>query len=207
MKFLELLRLIKENDELGFDLAFIGDAIDSAAQNIFASLWADWMDNEVPRGHELYVSMSGSDILEIAPRYDKFLTKSDSEHLERLISNALSSFEESNGSRDLKDLYEYAIGVDNQEIDDVDSDSTPETFGFLIIMRMLGHGISWEDSHKSPGFKYPHLEISYFEFSSFPSDLKEEEEEDGDDEYDTWESEGEGWRDEDYRDSSEDWKK
>lgn len=205
MKFLQLLKLITESDELDFDISFVENAIDSASQQIFASLWAEWMESEVPRAHELYVSMSGADILEIAPNYRKFLSKKDCDHLENMISDALSRFEELNESRDIKELYEYAIRVDNQEIDDVDSNSTPETFVFMVIMKMLGHGISWEDSHESPHFKYPYIEISYYHFESFPTDLKDDEDDD-EDMIEDWEREGEGWKDEDYRDTGDDWK-
>jgi hypothetical protein len=204
MKFKKLYKLVVEQSDEDFemDLSFLEDAIDSASQHIFTLTWANWMDFEVPRNHPKFVSFMGMDLEDIAPIYTQFLTKEESKQLEEKISEILTRFQEANGNKDMRELYEYALSVDGLTRDDVDRHSTPEMFAYLVIMKCLGHGVSWEDDHKSPNFRYPHTEISYHEFpESFPTNLKQEEEDVAD-----WEREGEEWRGEDYRDTSDDWK-
>jgi len=48
MNFEKLYSIIRENFSDEIDLDFTTDAVDKAAQYIFASLWADWIEQEVP---------------------------------------------------------------------------------------------------------------------------------------------------------------
>lgn len=203
MNFDELYKIIKEDFLDEVDLDFTTEAVDKAAQYIFASLWADWINQEVPEGHPQHVRISGNDITEIAPPYRSFMKKHDADSLENKIYGMVENFESVNG-KDLKDLYAHALIVDGQSIDDHYEESSPENFVFLTLMKMTGDGIAWTDDHEDPGYKHPYTEISYLEFpDSFqeidvPDDEEEEEMED-------WEFEGEDWKDGDYS-TGDEWK-
>lgn len=207
MTFNDLYKYLKENfnelDDVDFD--FTISISDDAMQNIFAMIWGDWMEQEVPRDSDEYINLSGNDILEIAPKYSEFLSKKEQRQLEDKVYGMLTSFEEANGNTDIKELYKRALEVDGQSLDDYDERySSPERFAWLVIMKMLGHGISWEDDHEKPNFKYPYSEISYLEFPSF----KEFEKEDEDSDYDPEDYAGEEWKDNYNPDTAgEEWKK
>jgi len=204
MRFKELYNLIKEtyDDFENVDFDFYTDAIDRASQYVFAMLWADWIES-LPRNSKNRVNLSGNEITEIAPNYKSFLTKKDSERLENKMYSIVSNFEENNG-KDLKDLYIYALIKDDQDPNNPDSRSNPEDFTWLIIMKTLGHGISWNDDHSNPGFKYSYNELSYLEFpDSFPEEEEIEEEEES--EIQDWEREGEEWKDGDYDRNFDNW--
>jgi len=189
--FDQIVKMILENI-YDFDLESTNKFADMAMQNIFATLWADWVEEKEKHSSEYRGLLSGKDILEIAPKYDKFLKGKDLKRFENKIIEMIRKFEEANGRKDILDLYKIAIDIDNQEINSVDEQSTPEMFGFYILMRMLGHGISWEDDHVSPNFRYPSTELSYLEFpDSFPEpemeyDMSNDEEEEEDDDADWW---------------------
>jgi hypothetical protein len=194
MKFDQLCKYIIENfeDPNEVDFNFTISVSDAALQYIFAMMWSDWMVQEVPQDADEYVNLSGTEITDVAPKYTVFLSKYEQRELENKVYSMLTKFEESNGNTDIKELYKKALEVDGQSIDDYDErKSSPERFAWLIIMRMLGHGVSWEDDHRNPYFKYPHSEISYYEFPSFKEFEKET---DSDDELEDWESEGEEWK-------------
>lgn len=207
MTFNDLYKYLKENfnelDDVDFD--FTISISDDAMQNIFAMIWADWMEQEVPRDSDEYVNLSGNDILEIAPKYNEFLSKKEQRQLEDKVYGMLTSFEEANGNTDIKELYKRALEIDGQSLDDYDERySSPERFAWLVIMKILGHGVSWEDDHEKPNFKYPHSEISYIEFPSF----KEFEKENEDSDYDPEDYAGEEWKDNyDPDTAGEEWKK
>jgi hypothetical protein len=208
MTFNDLYKYLKENfDDLSdIDFDFTISVSDDALQNIFAMIWADWMEQEVPRDAEEYVNMSGQEITDIAPKYNQFLSKEEQRDLEDKVYGMLTKFEEANGNTDIKQLYKKALEIDGQNLDDYDERySSPERFAWLVIMKMLGHGVSWEDDHKNPNFKYPYSEISYFEFPSFKEFEKED---DSDDEPEDWEFSGEEWKDNyDPKNAGEEWKK
>lgn len=207
MTFNDLYKYLKENfnelDDVDFD--FTISVSDDAMQNIFAMIWGDWMEQEVPRDSDEYVNLSGNDILEIAPKYNEFLSKKEQRQLEDKVYGMLTSFEEANGNTDIKELYKRALEVDGQSLDDYDERySSPERFAWLVLMKMFGHGVSWEDDHEKPNFKYPRSEISYLEFPSF----KEFEKEDEDSDYDPEDYAGEEWKDNyDPDTAGEEWKK
>jgi hypothetical protein len=206
MTFNDLYKYLKENfnelDDVDFD--FTISVSDDAMQNIFAMIWADWMEQEVPRDSDSYVNLSGNDILEVAPKYNEFLSKKEQRRLEDKVYGMLTSFEEANGNTDIKELYKRALEVDGQSLDDYDERySSPERFAWLVVMKILGHGISWEDDHEKPNFKYPYSEISYHEFPSFKEFEKEE-----DSDYDPEDYAGEEWKDNyDPDTAGEEWKK
>jgi hypothetical protein len=207
MKFDELYFKLLENfnnlDDIDFD--FTMSIADSAMQNIFAAMWANWMETEVPKNHDEYVNLSQNDILEIAPKYDSFLSKIEQQRLEDWTYDALTKFEEANGGADIKQLYIKALEADGQSLDDYDERySSEETFILLVIMKMMGQGVSWEDNHESPNFRYPHVDISYLQFPSFKEFEKEE---DIDEEPEDWEFSGEEWKDGfNPKTSGEEWK-
>lgn len=202
MKFNQLYSIIKENFLDEVDLDFTTDAVDKAAQYIFASLWADWIEQEVPEGHSQHVKLGGNDIIEVAPQYRSFMKKHDADSLENKIYGMVETFERLNGA-DLKDLYLNALRVDGQSIDDYSEESSPENFVFLTLMKMIGSGISWSDSHEDPGYKHSYTEISYLEFpDSFQEiEVPDEDEEETED----WDMEGEDWKDGNYS-SGDEWK-
>lgn len=228
MDFKKLILLIESDEDIS-EFSAYADYLDKGVQSMFAGIWADWVDNEGGiRDGFPKANLSGMDILEIAPSYEKFLTPSDRLSLEKTVYSMISKFEEANGQRDITELYEDALKADGQTLDDADADL--EEFIFLVLMRMQGSGISWEDDHESAGFKYPYSELSYMMFSdeSFPAkneeDNYEEEDEDDsewnpekdkemdklfmmDDEMSEWENEGEEWKggNNDHR-TSEKWK-
>lgn len=204
--YLQLLENFNSVDDIDFD--FTISIADSAMQNIFAAMWANWMEFEVPKNHDEYINLSQNDILEIAPRYDSFLSKSEQRQLENWTYDTLTKFEEANGGVDIKQLYIKALEADGQSLEDYDEQySSQETFVLLVIMKMLGEGISWEDNHEVVNFIYPHVEISYLEFPSFREFEKDEDLDDTDEEPENWEFSGEEWKN-DYnpRTSGDEWK-
>jgi hypothetical protein len=193
MNFNKLYNFLIENfqDLENVDFDFTVSVSDAALQYIFAMMWADWMENEVPKGSEHHVSLRGKEITDVAPNYADFLSEKEQRELEDKIYGFLTSFEEANGGTDIKELYKRALEIDGQSLDDYDERySSPEKFAWLVVMKMLGHGVSWEDDHEKPNFKYPHVEISYLEFSSFREFEKEES-----DDYDPEDYAGEEWKD------------
>jgi len=203
MKFSELLKIVNENFIEEIDLDFTTDAVDKAAQYIFASLWADWIEQEVPESDPNYVKLGGNDILEIAPPYTTFMKRGDAERLENKIYGMIESFESANG-KDLKHLYSNALIVDGQSIDDHYEESSPENFVFLTLMKMIGSGIGWTDNHEDPGYKHPYTEISYLEFPDSFQEIENPEDEE-DEELEDWELEGEDWKDGNYS-TGDEWK-
>lgn len=203
MKFNDLYNYITENfqDLENVDFDFTVSVSDAALQYIFAMMWADWMEQEVPQDSEQYVRLSGKEITEVAPNYADFLSEREQRELEDKVYGLLTKFEEANGGTDIKELYKKALEVDGQSLEDQDERySSPERFAWLVIMKMLGHGVSWEDDHEEPNFKYPHAEISYLEFPSFEEFEKEERGIDVD-------YEGESWKDSyDPDKSGDEWK-
>lgn len=185
---------------------------DTATQAMFASIWGDWIEENSRHSVKYRGIISGKDLLEIAPHYSEFMKPREKRQLEDKIYGFIARFEEANGNNDILDLYNKALQIDGQYTqEEPDSNSTPEMFGYNVIMKMLGAGISWEDDHKDAGFNYPHVELSYLEFpESFHEIEPDEEEEDFDDEIedDDWKREGEDWKGDDFRkDSGDDWKK
>lgn len=198
MKFEELYNLIKENfenvDEL--DLDFFTENLDSATQIVFSLLWADWMDS-LPESSENKVSLMGTDITEVAPDYNSFMKPSERESLENKTYSMISEFEDLN-KKDIKQLYFDALIADDQDIEDPDERSTPHYFFYYTLFKIMGHGISWNDNHKNPGFRYPYYELTYYDFpESFPEENEKDEED--------WENEGEEWKGVDYDPNSGDW--
>lgn len=210
MKFDDFVKPYLENLQTP-DLQESVEFADKATQNIFASMWADWVEENAKHSEKYRHLLQGKDVLEIAPSYEEFMKPREKRQLEDKIYGFIASFEEANNNADVLDLYKHALVVDGQSLDNPSTGSTPEMFGFYIIMKMLGHGVAWEDDHKEAGFKYPHVEVSYLEFpDSFHEIEPDEDDEDleDDDDISEWEREGEGWKGDDFNpNSGDEWKK
>lgn len=192
------------------DLAATVAFTDKAAQTIFASIWADWIEENAQKSAKYRNILSGKDVLEIAPDYDEFLSKHDKYRFENKIYEMIARFEEANGKRDVLDLYQHALKMDGQTEENPSSGSTQEMFGYYVLMQMLGHGVSWNDDHENPGFKYPHTELSYLEFPESFHEVEPDpfESDDEGEDFEEWEYEGEEWKDEYKPDDNagEEWK-
>lgn len=204
MNFSQLFKIVLEDNTLDMDLDFSIDNIDLAAKSIFASIWADWAEQELTK------SFSGQELTEVAPDYNKYMPKKDKERFENKIYSMIQEFEALN-RKDIKDLYHDALRADNQDSENPDEDSGPDTFIYYVLMKILGHGVSWEDSHQSANFKYPHTEMSYLEFpDTFPEMEESYEDHDWDEEEkeeDAKDTEGEEWKGNDYLSDPDFWKK
>ena len=144
--------------------------LDYCTQSLYAVMWADWIENNSDK------KVTG-DILELAPLYTDKMPSDEAAQLENRAASMIEAFESANDNEDILFLYRYAIELDQQQPSSVDDNSTLEVFGLLVIMRMLGHGISWEDDHVDPNFDYPDVEVSYSEYpESFPDKRLEEPE-------------------------------
>jgi hypothetical protein len=206
MNFNKLIKILLEDYD-AFDISETVEFTDMAVQNIFATLWGDWIENNSQKSAKYRGILSGNDIMEIAPHYTKFLKPKEQRSLENKIYSAIAIFEEANRNIDILKLYEYAMKADGQDPENPDDRSTKEMFGYYVLMKMLGHGVSWEDDHEKPGFAYPHIEISYLEFPQSFHEIEDDEESE-DDEIEEWEKEGEEWREDDFdADSGEEWKR
>lgn len=197
MNFNKLINHILEDYE-SFDFSETVEFTDMAVQNIFATLWGDWIENNSQKSAKYRGILSGNDVMEIAPHYTKFLKPKEIRSLENKIYGAIATFEEANKNTDILKLYEYALRMDGQDPQNPDGQSTKEMFGYYVLMKMLGHGVSWEDNHAKPGFRYPHIEISYLEFPQSFHEIEDDNQED--------ESEEDEWEDDD-DDAGEEWKR
>lgn len=200
---------IKNIIEENFDIDYINNTVefvDKAAQSIFAGLWADWMQEEVPKSSKYFQNLSGEEVTDFAPPFEKFLKGKELQQFEDYIYEFITQFEEANDNQDINELYAKALEFDGQDPENIDERSSKEMFGYYIIMRMMGHGVSWEDSHNDPGFAYPHIELSYMHFpESFHTvenkedyddeEVAERQEENEDDEdRESWEKGGDWWK-------------
>jgi hypothetical protein len=198
MKFDDFVKPFLENMAEP-DLDASVEFADKATQTIFASLWADWVEENAKHAEKYRHILSGNDILEIAPAYEAFMKPREKRQLEDKIYGMIAKFEEANGNTDILDLYKLAIQLDGQDMNNLSAGATPEMFGFYVLMRMLGHGVSWEDDHKNAGFKYPHAEVSYLEFPESFHDIEPDDRDEDEDDDEEWEHEGEGWKGDDYK--------
>lgn len=151
-------------------------------QSLFAVLWADWTENETDE------HIRGN-ILEKAPVYADKMSPDEAKQLESKTESLIEEFERANDNEDILFLYRYAIELDQQQPSSVDDRSTLEMFGLMVILKMLGEGVSWEDDHNDPVFDYPNAEASYLEYpDSFPTRGEEPQEEEEQEEVDDWEN-------------------
>lgn len=184
--------------------------VDSAAQKVFCMLWADWVEENASMSKQYQNLLRGGDIFDIAPNYEEFFkSRREKTAFENKIYTMFARFEEANG-RDLMDLYNIAMEADGQDPKNPKEFSTPEWFAYYTLAQMMGHGVGWADDHKTPGFKYPHAEVSTLEYpKTFPDTELQDHFDPNKGQAEDWEKEGEGWKGEGYEpddNTGDEWK-
>lgn len=117
--------------------------IDAAARAAYVSSWANWAEENGVR------LSSGGDLMDQAPR----TPASAKAWAKKLII----CMEKLNGKK-IDAMYEHAAELafeHHQNNRAVNADN----FGHYTAMQALGHGVSWDDSHPSHGFKIPSAEF------------------------------------------------
>ena len=131
------LRVAAKNEPIE-KLAGASDVIDGMAEALWATMWADKMDELGVGGH-----MSGMEITEIMPKVPPeaiALGQKIAQQIEQANSISLDNFIPPGFSSE--DWYS----------------SDAEKLGWYLAMQSMGHGVSWADDHEDHGLKLPHVE-------------------------------------------------
>jgi hypothetical protein len=148
-------------DEASFegDRSDQDDILDGMSRALFVTAYADGVEDGSLEGDE---AKGGEDWMDVAPS-----TGADAKAFAKKLA---TQFEQKNGMP-LWALYAKARSADGKHREDPD----PDLFGHYIVMRALGHGVSWEDDHPDIDIKYPNTEYNWSQDSQLSKLAAEEE--------------------------------